>query len=194
MIDSVSTQIICNKIWRLGNIMDSQDNKIDGLVKGFRELITGTDISCVLFGASMINTSLEGLLKKYLINGQTSNRLLKSDTGLIGSLRAKADLAYVLGLIQKEIYNNILRVLEIRNKFGHNHVKISFSDQNIKSQCEKFNFVNELNNKILHDVSVRLGISPTTTNEHLMIFRSIVYEIVITVLKKEKNIEKSVFI
>jgi DNA-binding MltR family transcriptional regulator len=94
------------------------------------------ELSCALLGASLIDLHLTMLLEKFFINGKTSERIL-SNTGFAGNLRARADLAYVLGLINKKDYNNILKILEIRNVFGHEHTIASFASRKISKLCEK---------------------------------------------------------
>jgi DNA-binding MltR family transcriptional regulator len=94
------------------------------------------ELSCALLGASLIDLHLTMLLEKFFINGKTSERIL-SNTGFAGNSRARTDLAYVLGLINKDEYNNILNVLEIRNLFGHAHTLTSFASRKISKLCEK---------------------------------------------------------
>lgn len=160
--------------------MKSNEYKTSEMLEGFRELISGSEISCVLIGASMIDKSLEDLLKDHFRIGSTSERMLKSDTGLLGNLRTKADCAYVLKLIEKNIYQNILWVLEIRNVFGHNHVKCSFADEKIISigVNNKHALIDPSNSDLFHGAFEKIGVTPSEKNEDLSMFRSIVYEIV----------------
>jgi DNA-binding MltR family transcriptional regulator len=109
----------------------------DEIEMSMNEIMDGeTDLSCALLGASLIDLHLKMLLEKFFINGKTSERIL-SNTGFAGNSRARTDLAYVLGLINKDEYNNILNVLEIRNLFGYEHTLTSFASRKISKLCEK---------------------------------------------------------
>lgn len=78
----------------------------DEIEMSMKEIMDGeTDLSCALLGASLIDLHLKILLEKFFIDGKTSERIL-SNTGFAGNLRARTDLAYVLGLINKDNYYN----------------------------------------------------------------------------------------
>ena len=101
------------------------------------EIMAGeTDLSCALLGASLIDLHLKRLLEKFFIKGKTSERIL-SNTGFAGNLRTRLDLAYVLGLINNENYNNILNILEIHYIFSRAHTLESFASREISKLCEK---------------------------------------------------------
>ena len=109
----------------------------DEIEMSMKEIMDGeTDLSCALLGASLIDLHLKILLEKFFIDGKTSERIL-SNTGFAGNLRARTDLAYVLGLINKDNYNNILNILEIHNVFGLEHTLASFANIKISKLCEK---------------------------------------------------------
>jgi len=93
------------------------------------------EYSCVLIGVSLVDEHLKMLLEKYFITGSTADRIL--DNGFAANLRTRADLAYVLGLINKTDYQNLINILEIRNKFGHNFQILKFSSEEISKLCDK---------------------------------------------------------
>jgi DNA-binding MltR family transcriptional regulator len=112
---------------------------------------------------------------------QISNRILLSNTGFAGNLRARLDLAYVLGLINKKDYNNILKILEIRNVFGHEHTIASFASRKISKLCEKLT----IDDSKLKD--------ETDEEWSLIKFRSVCILIIVHIDFKKDQIVKSEF-
>src|SRR5207249_11487035 len=49
----------------------------------------------------------------------------------------RAQLAYCLGLLGREMYEDLNTIREIRNQFAHEHRSLSFNDQSIKGRCQK---------------------------------------------------------
>jgi DNA-binding MltR family transcriptional regulator len=46
-------------------------------------------------------------------------------------------LAYCLGLINKAVYQDIIRVAEIRNMFAHKHLALDFGDNTVGKACDE---------------------------------------------------------
>lgn len=133
-----------NLLIRITNGDSMNDKMLTTLVKkSYQSLVEivsdQNDLSCALIGASILDASLEKLLNQVFKPSSTSKNLLESDSGALGNLKAKADLAYVLRLIGKDSHNNLKIVLEIRNIFAHNQAIRKFSDNQIQEQCDKFN-------------------------------------------------------
>jgi Mannitol repressor len=98
------------------------------------------DFPCVLVISSYIDQALSSILSEYLIVSSTTNKLLNSSGGAIGTFSARCDLCYCLGLISKALYHNLLVIGDIRNYFAHSHLNIDFSDKQITDLCEKLTF------------------------------------------------------
>ncbi|MDK9707298.1 MAG: hypothetical protein OEL83_09625 [Desulforhopalus sp.] len=160
------------------------------ILEGFRLLFSGNEISCVLIGASMIDKSLEDLLSRYFIKGKTSDKML-SDTGILGTLRNKADCSYALGLVDKKVYQNIIWALEVRNVFGHHHLKCSFANEKILkiSNDNPHGLIDSSNADLFYSVLEKAGIDLTEDSENLKEFRCIAFEIVKIVQNKKKEVD-----
>jgi DNA-binding MltR family transcriptional regulator len=91
------------------------------------------DLPCVLIGTAAIDERLESLLRKYLKEGKTANRLFK-DTGPLGSLRAKADFCYLLNIIDDRMHHTLLLLLEIRDLFTDSMFEMSFESKQIEKR------------------------------------------------------------
>lgn len=100
----------------------------------------GSDLSCVLISASFLNECLASLLKRNFIKSDTTHKVLNSNFGSLGTFSIRSDIAYCLGLIDKNLYCNLTTVGEIRNKFAHNHLSLSFGSSEIIKLCDELTY------------------------------------------------------
>lgn len=95
-----------------------------------------TDLAIILISTSFIDAALASLLASKLRQGSTSDRLL-GQAGLLGTIRAKADLCYCLELLPESWYNDIVVVSEIRNTVAHDHLHRDFDDPEMAALAMK---------------------------------------------------------
>lgn len=117
---------------------------IEELSKRSKELdkiinLEKSDLAKVLVATSFIDTTLSSLLNKFFINSKISNRII-SNIGFLGNYQAKSDISYILGLISKPLYNNIVKIGEIRNKFAHDFKLTTFNDEEIEKLCMQIDY------------------------------------------------------
>jgi DNA-binding MltR family transcriptional regulator len=103
----------------------------------FDTLNEGSDLACVLIGTSYLAELLASTIKVSFIESSVSEKLLDPQRGAIGGLATRADLAYCLGLINKAVYQDIIRVAEIRNMFAHKHLALDFGDNTVRKACDE---------------------------------------------------------
>jgi hypothetical protein len=94
------------------------------------------DFACAILVTSFLNDALGALLDSRFGGNSTKNRVLAPENGLLGSLRAKADVAYCMNLISKGCAANIIVTGEIRNRFAHRFPEITFKTQDVIEKCE----------------------------------------------------------
>ena len=113
----------------------------DGKIAPLTNALNGEEaLPCVLLGAAYLDKSLLGLLETVFLGtpiSETARDLLKSDRGLIGTLHTRAQMAYLLRLINKPLFINIGHIGTIRNLFAHSHEPLSFESQEIVALCGK---------------------------------------------------------
>ena len=97
-----------------------------------------SDLACVVIAVAFLDTSLASLLAHKLADSSVSTKLL-APSGAIGSYSTRADLAYALGLVTKGHYQDLCSIGEIRNRFAHNHLQLSFQDPAVQESCEGLN-------------------------------------------------------
>ena len=99
-----------------------------------KTLVKEDDLPCVLIGTAAMDERLESILRKYLKEGKTANRLFK-DMGPLGSLRGKADFCYLLNIIDDRTHRSLLLLVEIRDLFTDSMFEMSFESKQIEKRC-----------------------------------------------------------
>lgn len=95
-----------------------------------------SDLAVILISSSFVDACLKSILQNKLLDGDTTERLL-DHRGPLGSMRIRADLCYVMGLINKGWYNDLITLGEIRNLVAHHHLNQSFATPEIAALCLK---------------------------------------------------------
>lgn len=93
-----------------------------------QQLRNENDRSVAVIAASLLELQLEDLLLKAMIEHKDVQGLFQGYAPLT-SLSAKASLAFFLGLIPSDIFNDLTYIRKIRNEFAHKHKAIDFSQQ-----------------------------------------------------------------
>ena len=99
-----------------------------------------SDLPCVLITTSFLDQCLASILERFFINGNTAESVLDPLRGCLGSFAARADLCYCLGLIPKGLFRNLRTVGEIRNRFAHSYLSLTFDDPEVAHLCESLLF------------------------------------------------------
>ncbi len=121
------------KHWKPINI-----EKLSGDTKKIFDVFNDeSDLACVLIGSSYLSELLANILEVTFIETSISGKLLDPQGGAIGQFSIRADLAYCLSLISKNIYQDLGIVAAIRNMFAHKHLALDFNDEIVRSNCEK---------------------------------------------------------
>ena len=110
--------------------------KHESEVVDFRHTLNAeTDRGVALMAAAFIEYQLESLLRTYFVDERSVvNRLFEAD-GPLGTLSAKTDASYVLGLIPKETRRDIHLIRKIRNEFAHSSAPMTFETPGIANRC-----------------------------------------------------------
>lgn len=101
----------------------------------------GSDLACVLIGASYLDAALASLLKHHFIRGKTSDKLLERG-GALSDFYNRASVSYCLSLISKHDFKNLQKIGQIRNKVAHEHLMLDFSDSGIKKLVDELSLPN----------------------------------------------------
>lgn len=105
-----------------------------------------SDRAAVILVASIIDETLETLLKSYLVpipNAQDS--LFDNATSPLSSFSSKIDMAFRVGLISGKFARDLHIIRKIRNAFAHDIYGCSFDNGKVRSR------VRELENSVSRD-------------------------------------------
>lgn len=83
------------------------------------ELQASSDRAIAIVGAVLIDGGLRALILAHLRTDQAVENELFQPNGPLGALGPKARLAYMMSLIEKNSYDDIILVEHIRNRFAH---------------------------------------------------------------------------
>jgi DNA-binding MltR family transcriptional regulator len=118
--------------------LDWRDPKAMEKLTTLHESVNGEHpLPCALVCAAYIDKCLAELIASRLKKGETAKKLLKSDSGLIGSLSNRAKFAYLLGIIDKPTFQDIELICEIRNMFAHSESPLDFDSKDIAKRCSE---------------------------------------------------------
>lgn len=118
-------------------ILEELLGNIEPVGKFIASLYQETDRGCVLIAAAFLDDALSELLKKNLIKDKkVLNRLFESNQAF-GDFSSKIDITYALGLISKNVCQNLHLIRKIRNDFAHISDPIGFEHPPIKSRCNE---------------------------------------------------------
>ena len=101
----------------------------------FEILANEAPLPAVLISVAWIDRCLAQWLSRFLVSGSTSEKMLKS--GILSDFRQRSEMCYVLGLISKDMFGNLIHLGEIRNRFAHHDEPIDFTDTQIVAFCEQ---------------------------------------------------------
>lgn len=96
-----------------------------------------SDRGAALVAASMLDERLQEIISNFLVESPISKELMVGFNAPLGTLSARADAAFSLGLIQKHEYNEIKLIRKIRNEFGHDWKPVSFETGQVAALCRQ---------------------------------------------------------
>ena len=131
--------------------------------------------SSIMTSACLMDTMLEKIIEKRFIKG--FNKKMFSNEGCVGTFSSKIDLAFAMGIISKEVRDDIDIFRRIRNDCAHSLIIDSKITDKIKSRINNFNLIDKV---------LIMG-----ENEDLLVYTATEAVIIfICLIKKFKNIEK----
>lgn len=89
-----------------------------------------SDRAAAILGGVLLDEHLRVLLKSVLIDDEeTLNLLERGENSPLSSFSARIKGAYCMGLISKDVFDDLETIREIRNRFAHQLHGLSFEDQ-----------------------------------------------------------------
>jgi hypothetical protein len=103
---------------------------------GMAKKIEGeSDRGVALIIAAWVDDALGDLLKAYLVqDGKAIEEMFKQMAPL-STFSAKIKAAYLVGLIDKRLLDNLDTIREIRNDFAHSRIDLTFQAESVRARC-----------------------------------------------------------
>ncbi len=112
--------------------------KLSGDTKKVYEILNfESDLACVLIGTTYLSELFANIIEVSFIKTSITGKILDPRSGALGQFATRTDLAYCLGLINKNVYQDLGIIGEIRNVLAHKHLSLDFNDKIVKEKCEK---------------------------------------------------------
>ena len=102
-------------------------------------LAYASDQAAALTGPAYLEHILEILLQasfRTLTADEKQRMFDGSSNGILGTMSSKIRVAFAMRLIEKEIYDDLKLINDIRNVFAHTLHEINFSHDLVKQDCE----------------------------------------------------------
>lgn len=97
----------------------------------------------VITATALMDTMLEKVISAFIIE-DTDKKALFDYSGCMSTFSAKIEMSYVLGLISKELRDDLNRYRRIRNKCAHNIVLDADAKNEIKSEIGNFSLLKKV--------------------------------------------------
>jgi DNA-binding MltR family transcriptional regulator len=103
-----------------------------------------SDFTVVIVALSYLDSCLTSLLAKYFRKSSLTDELLDANRGALGSLTSKTNVAYLLGLIEKPMLQDLQVMAHLRNVVAHTHQELNFDSEEVGSLCDQLKYVKGL--------------------------------------------------
>ena len=123
------------------NLMKAEGNLDYGLREETeKELYGDNDRAVAIMNAYILEDNLKAYIQAQIppsIETEFISSLFKAEEGVLGSLGAKANIAYAFGLIGSVCRDDIKLVRMLRNAFAHSKITFNFETPAIKGVCDR---------------------------------------------------------
>jgi DNA-binding MltR family transcriptional regulator len=101
----------------------------------FDVLRKAPDLMVALVVTSYLDASLARLLYEQFVDESGAKALLEID-GPLESFGARCNAALAMGLIDRTTFDDLRKIVKIRNRFAHHHLALDFGDPEIGRLCD----------------------------------------------------------
>lgn len=103
-----------------------------------------SDRGCALILAANIDNRLRDILEKFFICMPKGESEKLFERGVLSNLAAKNRVAYACGLLTKNEFEDISKIIKVRNYFAHKEHGWDFNKKEVKEVCDKFEMIKEM--------------------------------------------------
>jgi len=113
----------------------SSDEVLQDFDAFLREFQDESDRGSALLGAILLDERLRKILEAFLVNSDSSKRLLSGFNAPLQSFWSRTEAAHAPGLVSDDEYDNLSLVRNIRNEFAHHSHGLTFNSEGVSSLC-----------------------------------------------------------
>lgn len=118
-----------------------QQREQRGRPSAFRQMMDAlrnetSDRAVAIVGAAYLDDRLAQTLRAFFINRDKPTRELLSTHGPLGAFGARIHIAFCLGLLDEDEYQDLGTIHKIRNAFAHQTGGLSFEEHSIAQRCD----------------------------------------------------------
>jgi Mannitol repressor len=114
--------------------MTERDLKIDDYQKLVESYHTESDRAAAVLAGSFLEGYLAQFLRHFLAKEPEVGKLF-DHYGPLGDFASRIDLAFAMGLIYREVWQDLHYVRKIRNHFAHHPLETSFKSSPVRDWC-----------------------------------------------------------
>jgi mannitol operon repressor len=107
----------------------------EDLAKFVEELRRETDRGLPLVAAALIDDRLAETLRKFFVESPSTTKLVDEGNAPLGTLSARTELCFALGLIDAYEYAEIGLIRKVRNEFAHAKHGMTFAHPRVQGLC-----------------------------------------------------------
>ena len=96
-----------------------------------------SDRSVVILAASFIEQTLEGHIRRMLVDSPAVGKLFDGYAPL-ATFAAKIDMSFALGLAPTHVHEDLRTIKKLRNIFAHEAAAVNFDSQRVSDICSNF--------------------------------------------------------
>jgi DNA-binding MltR family transcriptional regulator len=121
-------------------LSEEEKNRIEAAKKLVDLLDKESDRGCCLLAVSFLDNEVKLLLENKLVGSEKQKKEIFGLNGALGTFSSRVNLSYSIGLISRQISDDINIIRKIRNDFGHNYNYLDFETDEIKNKILGLNY------------------------------------------------------
>ncbi len=102
---------------------------------------TKSDRATVIVATSVVEKDLVRAIEIRMVPDERETNMLFKHSGPLGAFEAKVHLAYLMGMIDGSLRDDLTRIADIRNRFAHQVEPLRFNSHAVHALCDALTIV-----------------------------------------------------
>lgn len=118
----------------INNFHEKQSELILSVRKAFD---LETDRGVCIMASDLLDNLLKELLNLKLLGSNNLKKDLFDYSGPLGTFSSRQKLAFSIGLIHRETFDDLEIIRNVRNKFSHSHLHMDFNTEKVRNEIKR---------------------------------------------------------